>query len=97
MGSKNNPIFLKQIWKIINDDNPIFIHPDSTSIHPRLAVIKKFNNSFSLLESIDNKDFYKIARKIDNADLTNITSILLEVFLLIFKKISSFFVFYLHK
>lgn len=38
------------------------------------------------MESIDNKDFYKIARKIDNADLTNITSILLEVFLLIFKK-----------
>ncbi|MHB1107551.1 MAG: AAA family ATPase [Lutibacter sp.] len=78
--------YSKLIWKIINNDNPLFIHPDSTSIHPRLYVIRKFNNSLSLLESIDNKDFYKISKKIDKADTSNITSVLLEICLLIFKK-----------
>ncbi|WP_445956250.1 AAA family ATPase [Yeosuana sp.] len=74
------------MWKVLNKDNPLLMHPDSTSIHPRLYIIKKFNNSFSLLESIDNKDFYKFSREIDGANTSNIASIVFKFSLSVFKK-----------
>nr|WP_179338764.1 ATP-binding domain-containing protein [Winogradskyella ludwigii] len=79
--------YSKLMWKVINkNNNPLLIHPDSTSIHPRLYIIKKFNNSFSLLESIDNKDFYKFSKEIDGADTDNIASIVFKFSLSVFKK-----------
>ena len=74
------------MWSVLNNDNPLLMHPDSTSIHPRLYIIKKFNNSFSLLESIDNKDFYKFSKEIDGANTGNITSIIFKFSLSVFKK-----------
>lgn len=74
------------IWKIFRNEDPLLMHPDSTSIHPRLSVVRKFNNIFSLLESIDNKDFYKYSIEIDKADTNNINSIIFKICLAIFKK-----------
>jgi len=74
------------IWTVISKGNPLLMHPDSTSIHPRLYIIKKFNNSFSLLESIDNRDFYKFSKEIDNANTDNIASIIIKLCLSVFKK-----------
>ncbi|WP_108807551.1 UvrD-helicase domain-containing protein [Aquimarina spinulae] len=74
------------MWTVISKDNPLLMHPDSTSINPRLSMIRKFNNNFSLLESIDNKDFYKFSKEIDNANTDNITSIIIKLSLSVFKK-----------
>lgn len=78
--------YSKLLWKILKNDKPLLLHPESTSIHPRLNIIRRFNNSFSLLESIDNKDFYKFSKEIDNANTDNIGLIIIKLCLSVFKK-----------
>lgn len=78
--------YISKFWEILNKDSPLIIHPDSTSINPRLALIKKFKNSFSLLESIDDKDFYSFSKAIDNSNSDNAVSIVLHISKKIFKK-----------
>lgn len=58
--------YYKQINKLLDEKSLLIIHPESTSIHPRLKIIKMFKNRIGLIESIDDKSFYKIARDADS-------------------------------
>jgi hypothetical protein len=58
--------YYKKVSSSLNENSLLIIHPNTTSINPRLSLIKRFNNRFTLLESIDDKDFYKLASKFDN-------------------------------
>ena len=61
----------KMIRSLLDEEAILLIHPDSTSINPRLNIIKKFNNGFTLVESIDDKEFYRLAREADLLTTTN--------------------------
>lgn len=57
--------YYRLISKLLNEKNVLIIHPTSHSVAPRLKLVKQFNNRLILLEAIDDKDFYKLAEKID--------------------------------
>lgn len=51
-------------------DSLLVIHPDPTRKQQRVDFSKRFRG-INPIESIDDKDFYRIAKLCDNADLTN--------------------------
>lgn len=51
---------------LLKEDSLLLIHPITSSIEPRLKILKSFNNRLTLLESIDSKDSYSLSRVIDN-------------------------------
>lgn len=51
-------------------DSLLVIHPDPTRKQQRVNFSKRFKG-INPVESIDDKDFYRIAKLCDNADLTN--------------------------
>jgi len=56
------------IWNEINDrntDSLLFLHPTSTSVNPRIKFIQQFSNTVRLIESIDDKDYYKFSNYFD--------------------------------
>jgi DNA helicase-2/ATP-dependent DNA helicase PcrA len=55
----------KKVSELMKRDNVLIIHPVTTSIHPRLMIIQRFNNAFTLIESIDDKSFYSYSKTID--------------------------------
>lgn len=58
--------YYKIITRLLSESSLLLLHHDSTSINPRLKLVKKFNNRFSLIESIDDKDFYSLSRQADS-------------------------------
>ncbi len=72
----------QKIRKLLKEESVLLIHPDSTSINPRLNLIKLFNNGFTLIESIDDKDFYKLAKE---ADLMNSSNVIEKIITLCHK------------
>lgn len=74
--------YCKQIRNLLKEKNVLLIHPDSTSINPRLKVIKTFNNGFTLVESIDDKEFYILAKE---ADLLTKENIRIKLIVLCYK------------
>lgn len=77
----------KLIWKLIANNNSLLIlHSNTTSIEPRKKIAQKFNGSLSLLESIDDKLFYKAAIILDGLDLDKLATKLHELSLLLFNK-----------
>jgi hypothetical protein len=78
--------YYKKVSFSLNDNSLLIIHPNTTSINPRLALIKKFKNRFTLLESIDDKDFYKLAGKFDNILVGQGASVIKEICTAIFNK-----------
>jgi DNA helicase-2/ATP-dependent DNA helicase PcrA len=78
--------YYKEITKLLKEENLLIIHPDSTSINPRLNLVKKFNNRLTLIESIDDKDFYKIANTADEITTDNVVSKLKELSYKLFNK-----------
>lgn len=79
-------LYYKKLSDSIKGDSLLIIHPNTTSIYPRISLIKKFNNRFLLLESIDDKDFYKLASKFDNVSQGGHSLVVKEVCLAIFNK-----------
>jgi DNA helicase IV len=73
----------KRLWKLRNESSVLLIHHETRFINSRLKIIKKYN-MFNLVEAIDDKDFYKIAKDIDALDThvfnETIYNILIEVF-----------------
>lgn len=55
----------RRMREILKGTNVLIIHPDQTSINPRMEIVKRFSNIPTLIESIDDKDFYAIARSAD--------------------------------
>jgi DNA helicase-2/ATP-dependent DNA helicase PcrA len=56
------------IWNEINSrntDSLLLLHPISTSVDPRIKFIQQFSNSVRLIESIDDKDYYKFSNYFD--------------------------------
>lgn len=75
------------IWKLINTSSSLLvIHSNTTSIEPRKTITQKFNNSLILIESIDDKLFYKVAKLIDELNVSNAEIKLRDISLLLFNK-----------
>jgi superfamily I DNA/RNA helicase len=78
--------YYKEITKLLKEENLLILHPDSTSIYPRLKLVKQFNNRIKLIESIDDKDFYKTAKIADEITNENIFFKLRELSFKLFNK-----------
>jgi len=78
--------YYKEVTKLLGEENLLILHPDSTSINPRLKLVKQFNNRLNLIESIDDKDFYKIAKLADEITTENLVSKLKELSYKLFNK-----------
>lgn len=59
------------IYSLLSEQSLLVIHPETSNIHARISFNKAFKNRFYLLESIDGKDFYKEATKLDSIDTSN--------------------------
>ena len=62
----------RKIWDLIEEDNLLIIHPDSSNLEVRKKFISVFNNAFVLVEAIDSSDFYKFSKKFDAINSNNI-------------------------
>lgn len=60
--------YYQQINSLLSEKSLLIIHPNTTSVEPRLKLVKLFGNRLTMLESIDDKDFYRLARIADNAN-----------------------------
>jgi len=60
------------------------MHPDSANINVRINFIRSFNNSFVLVEALDNKDFYKFSKEFDKMNSSNFCNILYKLFIKLF-------------
>lgn len=69
----------RNIWSLMEEKNLLIIHPDSTNINVRINFIRRFNNSFGLVEAIDDKDFYKFSKEFDKMNLRNFYKILYKL------------------
>lgn len=78
--------YYKEIAKLLNEENLLILHPDSTSINPRLKLVKQFNNRITLIESIDDKEFYKISKIADEITTENIVAKLKDLSYRLFNK-----------
>lgn len=77
----------KLLWKLIENNNSLLIlHSNTTSVEPRKKITQKFNGALNLIESIDDKLFYKAAVILDELDLNNMALKLNELSLLLFNK-----------
>ncbi|HLO53231.1 MAG TPA: UvrD-helicase domain-containing protein [Saprospiraceae bacterium] len=75
------------IWKLIRKSpSLLIIHSNTTSVEPRKKITQKYNNSIILIESIDDKLFYKVSKLLDEMNSTNVAIKLREISLLIFSK-----------
>lgn len=78
-------VYTRSVWKLLNGQSVLILHPDSTSIHPRKSVIQKFP-SLKLIESIDDKAFYDLAKEADLITSTNVESRIQPLCDLLFNK-----------
>jgi superfamily I DNA/RNA helicase len=74
----------KKIWNELSRGNLLIIEPESGSTAPRTTFISRFKSNIYLLESIDDKDFYKLASKLDEFNKDNFDEYLFELALKIF-------------
>jgi superfamily I DNA/RNA helicase len=78
--------YYKALSVILKDNDLLLIHPETTSVYPRLRLIKGFSFPITLLESIDDKEFYTCALLLDTAKRDNISRIVYEISLKLFSK-----------
>ncbi len=74
-----------EIFKIIREEKSLLIiSPISTNNSSRLSFIQRFSNLCLLMESIDDKDFYKISKELDdlveNYSFKTLKDIMLKLF-----------------
>lgn len=69
----------KLVWELLREKNLLIIHPESSSIEPRKTFCANFKQSAYLLESIDDKDFYRIAVLLDEVSRDTIDSKLSDI------------------
>ena len=65
-----------KIWNLIQDDNVLIIHPESSNKNARKKFVSLFKNNYFLVEAIDDKDFYKFSKEFDKMNLSNFYNIL---------------------
>lgn len=69
------------IWREINNrntDSLLLLHPNSTSVYPRIKFIQQFSNTVRLIESIDDKDYYKFSNNFDTLTGQNLINKILD-------------------
>lgn len=82
-----NTNYNKLVWRLIgNNKSLLILHSNTTSIEPRKKITQIFNGALNLIESIDDKLFYKTALILDELDINNMALKLHELSLLIFNK-----------
>ncbi|MFP5041631.1 UvrD-helicase domain-containing protein [Parasediminibacterium sp. JCM 36343] len=57
--------YYQKVNRILSEKNVLIIHPESSSIEPRKRVISNFKIPITLVEAIDDKDFYNLAKLFD--------------------------------
>ncbi len=78
--------YRNDIFKIIKDnDSLLFLDPNTTNIHPRIKFIQNFKNCF-LIEWIDDKAFYKLAKSLDKFTTSGIYKNIIDFSLKLFNK-----------
>lgn len=78
--------YCQEIRSLLKESNVLLLHPDSTSIYPRLKIVKTFNNGFTLVESIDDKEFYILSKEADLITKENIRTKVVGLCLKLFNK-----------
>jgi hypothetical protein len=78
----------KTLSTLLNEPNLLVIHPISNSVNPRVKFLQYFSNRLLLIESIDSKDLYEMAKKLDSLDRKNPLPNLIEIFQNLFVKTS---------
>lgn len=56
---------IRTVWRLMKEKSLLVIHPNSMNKIPRENFIKTFGESFSMIEAIDDKNFYKFAKDFD--------------------------------
>lgn len=74
------------IRSLLGEQSLLLIHPDSSNIHGRKKVIGSFNYALTLVEAIDDKDFYRLAKLFDVSTPDTLEKIIRNVCFDIFKK-----------
>lgn len=72
-------VYNSKIWELVKESDVLFIHPDSTNVSVRKDFVRRFNNAFYIIESIDSKDFYLFSSRFDNASLNNIYDVIYDL------------------
>jgi DNA helicase-2/ATP-dependent DNA helicase PcrA len=78
--------YYKKLSVILRQDSILLLHPDTTSVHPRKKMIKGFKLPITLLEAIDEKEFYSSARLFDTANRETVSHIIYNIALKLFNK-----------
>lgn len=79
--------YSRKLWRIINrEENLLIIHPVSHNLNARIKLVKQFKNSFYLIEAMDAKDFYSLAKKVDKSNSLNIYSVIHDISQILFSK-----------
>jgi hypothetical protein len=63
--------YSKLILSLMKEKSLLIIYPDSQNLNGRIGLVKRFSNLFTLLESIDGKDFYTVAKDLDSVTTQN--------------------------
>lgn len=72
--------YYKKIWKLLGGEkNLLVLHPISGSTAPRLKVLERFGNLLTLVEAIDDKDFYGITALLDLCNKDNIDKTIRDI------------------
>jgi len=74
------------IKRLLNEESLLLIHPESHNINGRKKVIGSLNYARTLVEAIDDKDFYRLAKIFDTATSLTLEKIIRDVCCSIFKK-----------
>ncbi|HCU62547.1 MAG TPA: hypothetical protein DGC94_15725 [Prolixibacteraceae bacterium] len=84
---KINPEFRKKINDLLySEENVLFIHSNSANRKSRIEYVKAFSGKMYLIESIDDENFYQLAKTVDlfskndRGSLHNIYHLLIELF-----------------
>lgn len=81
-----NEFYYKEVNRRLDLKNLLIIHPISSSIEQRKNVVSKFRKPIRVLESIDDRLFYKLAKMFDCLTAENSYQIIFEVCTELFSK-----------
>jgi DNA helicase-2/ATP-dependent DNA helicase PcrA len=73
-----------KIWSLLQDDNVLIIHPESSNKNARKKFVSLFKNKYFLLEAIDDIDFYKFSKEFDKMNSSIFCNILYKLFIKLF-------------
>ena len=68
------------IWQELNDktiESLLILHPNSTSVNPRITFVQQYS-VVRLIESIDDKNYYKFSNDFDNQTGQNLISKIID-------------------